>query len=75
MAKTYTHYNEGYHYVLDGLQFGQSIQIRAGTDLDHDGTICDAGENWCGALGGLADPEMVNILSSSYRADLRFDVK
>ena len=25
-------------------------------------------------MGGFADPEMVNILSGSYRADLRFDV-
>ena len=74
VARTYTHYNEGYHYVLDGLNEGQSIQIRAGTDLDHDGEICDAEEKWCGTLGGLADPETVNILSGSYRADLRFDV-
>ena len=74
VAQTYSNYNEGYHYALDGLAEGATIEIQAGTDLDRDGEICDAGERWCGKLGGFGQPSQVQIVNGSYRGDLRFDV-
>jgi hypothetical protein len=51
---TYSSYDEG--YAFNWPQDINSGILRAGSDDDHDGVICENSESYCGYLGGFENP-------------------
>ena len=51
------------NYAFQGVPPG-NYRIRAGTDMDHDGQICDPGEA-CGSYPTQASPGIINVTSGS----------
>ncbi|MCJ8344894.1 S8 family serine peptidase, partial [bacterium] len=68
---TYTGYDEGYYFSWP-QEFSNGT-IFAGSDLDNDGQICDAGEKYCGRLGGFLDANGGAIQNGQvHRIDVSF---
>jgi len=63
--------DDGYRFVLPPIPVGQ-YQIFAGTDLDNDLLICDAGEA-CGSFLTIDQPLTVDI--SADRDDIEFPIE
>jgi serine protease len=58
-----------YAFRFEGVAAG-TYQLLAGSDLDHDGRICEPGES-CGAFSSLAQPQALRIAAA--RAGLDFE--
>ena len=64
--------DDRYKFLIDDLLPGD-YEIFAGTDMNNDGNICDAGE-LCGAFGGLSAPSIVHYADISDAIDVVIEV-
>lgn len=70
VAATTTTFARGYAYELAGVR-GGLYELRAGTDRDGDGTICEAGD-LCGAFPVAGAPVPVRVVGGMVAADRDF---
>lgn len=67
VAQTNTTLGDGYTYRL-GIPNAGAYQIKASTDTNGDGALCENGEA-CGEFGGQAAPQTLNISTSQTQID------